>query len=319
VALDPQLLGELRRAVRGELLRDEPLAPYTTLRIGGPAELLLLPADEAALVAACRLLRAAAVSCRVLGNGSNLLVPDEGVAGAVVRTQPACQWVRFGGEEVEAGAGYPVQRLLNDCARRGLTGLEGLSGVPGTVGGAVVMNAGTAAGETAGALRAVRLLLPDGTVAERAAEALGFGYRRSNLQDGEAIVLAARFRLRPGDAAAIRRDLAERARRRRATQPTELPSAGSIWTNPPGDHAGRLVEAAGCKGLRVGDAQVSPKHANFIVNLGAARAADVIALMAAVRRRVRAAFGVQLEPEVRWLPGQKAFLRLLAAAEAAAG
>ncbi len=292
-------------AIAGQLRRDEPLAGHTTLRIGGPAAWFVLPADEAALIAAVTWARQAGVPCWLLGNGSNLLVPDEGVAGCVVATGTACRWVRWEAGGIEVGAGYPVQRLLNEAGRHGLSGLEGLSGVPGTVGGAVVMNAGTAAGETSGVVVSARVLLPTGEVAEWGPADLGFGYRSSRLQAPGHVVLSARLRLLPGDPEAIRRDLAARARRRRDTQPLELPSAGSIWTNPPGDHAGRLVEAAACKGLRVGDAMVSPKHANFIVNVGAARAADVLAVMRTVRARVRERFAIVLEPEIRWMLGQE--------------
>jgi UDP-N-acetylmuramate dehydrogenase len=300
-------------AIRGEVRRGEPLASHTTLRVGGPAAWFLLPADEAALIAAFAWARAEGLPCWSLGNGSNLLAPDEGVEGCVIATAPGCHWVRWQADGVAVGAGYPVQRLLNEAARHGLSGLEGLAGVPGTVGGAVVMNAGTAAGETAAVVESVRVLLPSGEVAEWGPAELAFGYRSSRLQAPGHVALSARLRLRPDDPAAIRRELRARARRRRDTQPLELPNAGSIWTNPPGDHAGRLVEAAGCKGLRIGGAMVSPKHANFIVNVGAATAADVLAVMRAVRQRVRERFGVTLEPEIRWMLGQEDLLARLEA------
>ncbi len=297
--------------IPGQLRRDEPLAAHTTLRIGGPAAWFAQPADEPALVAAVAWARTTGLPFWCIGNGSNLLVPDEGVSGCVITTGSACRWVRWEEDGVEAGAGYPVQRLLNEAGRHGLSGLEGLSGVPGTVGGALVMNAGTAAGETSAVVVSARVLLPSGAVVEWGPADLAFGYRSSRLQEPGHVVLSARLRLKAGDPAAIRRDLAARARRRRDTQPLELPSAGSIWTNPPGDHAGRLVEAAGCKGLRVADAMVSPKHANFIVNAGAARAADVLELMRIVRARVRERFTIVLEPEIRWMLGPEDFRRRL--------
>ena len=297
--------------LHGEVRRDEPLAAHTTLRVGGPAAWYLLPADEAGLIAACAWAREQGLPCWTLGNGSNLLVPDEGVDGCVIATQPGCHWVKWEAGGVAAGAGYPTQRLLNEAARRGLSGLEGLSGVPGTVGGAVVMNAGTAAGETSAVVVSVRVLLPSGEVAEWGPAELGFGYRSSRLQAAGHVALSARLRLIPGDPAAIRADLAARGKRRRATQPIELPNAGSIWTNPPGNHAGALVEAAGCKGLRVGDAVVSSKHANFIVNAGAAKTADVLAVMRIVRARVRERTGIVLEPEIRWMLGQDDLMRHL--------
>lgn len=310
--------GDLHTVIRGSVRTDEPLARHTTLRIGGPADLFARPADESDLRSAVVWAHGRGLAVHCVGLGSNLLVPDEGVRGLVVSLNPACSWVRFDGARAEVGAGYPVMRLLNEAAERGLSGLEGLSGVPGTVGGALAMNAGSVAGDMAQATGAARVLLADGRLVEWSREELGFGYRTSRLQREGAVALAARLALRPGDPEAIRRVMAENAVRRRRTQPIELPNAGSIWVNPAGDHAGRLVDAAGCKGWRCGDAQVSPKHANFIVNLGRARAADVITLMARVRLAVIARFGVRLEPELRWLMGQPELEALLDRAAAAA-
>ena len=312
---------DLHSVIRGSVRRDEPLSRHTTLRIGGPADLFARPADEEDLREAAGWARGRGLAVHSLGLGSNLLVPDDGVRGLVLSLSPACVWVRFDGRLVEAGAGYPVMRLLNDAAERGLSGIEGLAGVPGTVGGAVAMNAGSPLGDTASILRRARVLLPDGQVAVWSRHDLQFGYRSSRLQREGVVVLAAEFELTPADPESIRRAVAENAVRRRQTQPIELPNAGSIWVNPAGDHAGRLIEAAGCKGWRVGDAQVSPKHANFIVNLGRARAVDVIALMARVRRAVGDAHGVRLEPELRWLLGQRELEALLdrAAAEPEGG
>lgn len=309
--------GDAHMVIRGSVKRNEPLARHTTLRIGGPADWFVQPRDEAALRTAVLWARERGLEVNCLGMGSNLLVPDEGARGLVVSLSPACVWARFDGPRVEVGAGYPVMRLLNEAAQRGLTGLEGLSGVPGTIGGALAMNAGTAAGDTARVTLSARVLLPDGAVEDWSAADLQFGYRSSRLQRERAVALAATLELRPGDPVSIRRTMATNAIRRRQTQPLELPNAGSIWANPPGDHAGRLVEACGGKGWRIGDAQVSPKHANFIVNLGRARAVDVLRLMARVRSAVTRAFGVRLEPELRWLGGQRELEALLdqAAAE----
>lgn len=311
-------VSDLHSVIRGSVRREEPLARHTTLRIGGPAELFARPVDEADLRAAVLWAHERGLTVHCLGLGSNLLVPDEGARGLVVTLSPACAWVRVDGTSVEVGAGYPIMRLLGEAADAGLSGLEGLSGVPGTVGGALAMNAGSAAGDIAAVTRFARVLSPDGRIEEWSREALQFGYRSSRLQRDGGLVLSAVLDLRAGDPAAIRGVVAENAVRRRRTQPIDLPNAGSIWVNPPGDHAGRMVEAAGCKGWRVGDAQVSPKHANFIVNLGRARAADVIALMARVRRAVNERFAVRLEPELRWLSGQRELEALLDRAAAAA-
>ena len=289
----------------------EPLAPHTTLRIGGPARCYAWPRDEPAVAAAVAWAQAAALPWRVFGLGSNLLCPDQGFGGLVLDLARACGHASFDGDRLEAGAGVHLAPLIREAARRGLAGLAGVAGVPGTVGGALTMNAGTAAGDMGQVVERVQALDPRGRRVELSRDDLSLGYRQSILQQPGWVVLSAVLRLTPADPAAVSADLSARALRRRQTQPLELPNAGSIWRNPPGDHAGRLVEVAGCKGLRRGDAQVSPKHANFIVNLGAARAADVLALMAAVRRRVTACTGVRLEPELRWLSGQAELAALL--------
>ncbi len=295
----------------GEVRAHEPLGPHTTLRIGGPARLFAWPADVPAVAAAVGWVQEAALPWRVFGLGSNLLCPDHGFGGLVLDLARACGQSSFHGERLEVGAGVHLAPLIREAARRGLAGLAGVAGVPGTVGGALTMNAGTAAGDMGQVVERVDALDPRGRRVVLGRDELCLGYRESILQQPGWVVLSAVLRLTPADPEAVRADLASRALRRRQTQPLELPNAGSIWRNPPGDHAGRLVEAAGCKGLLRGDAQVSPKHANFIVNLGSARAADVLALMAAVRRRVLACAGVRLVPELRWLSGQRELAALL--------
>lgn len=303
--------GGLRAHVRGTVRTGEPLAGHTTLRIGGPAALFVVAADEADVAATLGWARASGRPLRILGLGSNLLCPDEGFDGLILDLSAACGGVRWEGDRVEAGAGVHLARLLQEAARRGLSGLEGVAGVPGTVGGALAMNAGTAAGDFGAVVESVRAMAPDGTAETIPAAQMGFRYRGSRIADEGLVALGAVLRLRPANPEDVRRDLAGRAVRRRRTQPTHLPSAGSIWRNPPGDFAGRLIEACGCKGLRRGDAEVSPQHANFIVNLGRATAADVLGLMAAVRSRVEAHSGVRLHPELRWLLGQEQLEALL--------
>ncbi len=287
--------------VRGEIRPGEPLAGHTTLRIGGPADLYVLPAGEEDVAAAVRAARLLGMPLTVLGRGSNILVPDEGVRGMVLDPVAATTWLRFQGSRVEVGAGYPLPGLVRAAVERGLGGLEDLGGIPGSVGGALCMNAG-AGGQTIGDVTV--WVDAVGTGGERYrlfAEQLGFGYRYSRLLEGDGVVLAAGLELRPAAREALQARLRAGEERRRRTQPLHLPNAGSVFKNPPGDHAGRLLDAAGCKGLRVGGAQISPRHANFIVNLGNATAADVLALMAEAYRRVRDAFGVRLEPEIRLL------------------
>jgi len=309
-----RLQGDLQAVMGGEIRPDEPLAGHTTIRIGGPALLLAVPRTEADVAAGVRWAVLSGLPWRILGLGSNLLCPDEGFAGLALGLQEACGTMRFDGNAVEVGAGVHLAPLIQAAAARGLSGLEGVAGVPGTVGGALAMNAGTSAGDMGAVVRRVRALAPDGRLLDLSAADMRFGYRRSRLQEDGLVALGAVLELRAADPDAVRQDLRQRAVRRRQTQPLELPNAGSIWRNPPGDFAGRLIEVAGCRGRRRGDAQVSPKHGNFIVNLGRARAADVIGLMREVRADVEARFGARLEPELCWLWGREALLRLLDAA-----
>jgi UDP-N-acetylmuramate dehydrogenase len=309
----------LGRRMRGVVLWGAPLAPHTTLRIGGPAEVFAVPETEADLVAALAWAREAGRPWRVIGLGSNLLCPDEGFSGLVVTLARACSSWRLDGDRLWVGAGVHLAPLVARTARMGWAGLEGVAGVPGTVGGALAMNAGTPDGVMADLVRRVRVLLPDGRTCWWEPSDLAFSYRSSRLQEGDAVALEAELQLRRADPEALVRELRRRAARRRQVQPLELPNAGSVWRNPPGDYAGRLVEAAGCKGIRRGDAQVSAKHANFIVNVGRASARDVIALMAVVRAEVARRCGVRLHPEIRWLPGQDALEAALDRPPAAEG
>ena len=288
----------LRKGFRGRVLRGEPLSRHTSLRVGGPADLFLEPEDQDSLVAAVARARELDISLLVIGCGTNLLVSDRGFRGAVVSTKRALTGIRVDGAKVYAGAGEGIARLARECAKRGLAGLEGLGGIPGTVGGAVVMNAGAFGFEVSDCLEQVEVLWPDGTSAALSAQELGLGYRSSRLPQSS-VVLSARFGLEPADPQSLTATLWELDARRRETQPIGLPSAGCMFRNPPGDSAGRLIEAAGGKGLREGGAQVSEKHANFILNVGGATADDVRRLMDRVRSMVAERFGVVLDPEVQ--------------------
>ncbi|MBX6376927.1 MAG: UDP-N-acetylmuramate dehydrogenase [Clostridia bacterium] len=290
----------LSAVLQGAVRVREPLAPYTTLRVGGPADVFAVPADEADVVRAVGAAAALALPVFPLGAGSNVIVPDDGVRGLVVWLPRATSWVRIDGEVVEAGSGLALPLLVSLCAARGLWGLEALAGVPGTVGGALVMNAGTADGVIGDVVEEVVALTLDGSRRLFAPSACGFGYRRSRFQEPGYILLSCRLRLRRGEPDAVRTAVLAGIRRRVRTQPLHLPNAGSIFKNPPGDFAGRLVEAAGCKGWRCGGAQVSPQHANFIVNTGGATATDVVLLVRRVRQRVAEHSGVLLEPEIRY-------------------
>jgi len=290
--------GLISAGFRGEVREEEGLAPYTTWRIGGPAEILAEPVDREDLLLALRWAREGGIPWRILGNGSNLLVRDEGVRGLVLRTRRALDRVETSGATLEVGAGTSLPAVANFAASRGLAGLEFAAGIPGTVGGALVMNAGWHEHEIGAVVREVERAGLDGLVERWPRERCAFAYRTSALRAKPGVVLGAVLDLRPDDPAAIRARLDAYAAARRRNQPTELPSCGSVFLKPEGDFAGRLIEAAGLKGARIGGIQVSPKHANFFVNLGGGTAADALALIEHVGAEVEARFGVHLEREV---------------------
>ena len=290
--------GALEGVVRGRVAYGEPLARHTSLRIGGPADALVVPADLEDLRALLRFADREGIRTLVLGGGSNTLVLDGGFRGVAIILGEAFAGLEAEGTAVRAGAAVRVSRLLAFCSRQGLAGVECLTGIPGTLGGAVRGNAGTTAGWISDRLRDVAVVLREGTVTRLAKADLQFAYRHAHLPPG-AVITEATFDLESGDPGTIRRGISRLLVARNRTQPVESHSAGCMFKNPPGDSAGRLVDAAGMKGARAGDAVVSPKHANFLVNEGRARAADVLALVEAVRARVREHAGVALELEVQ--------------------
>jgi len=294
---DPDPPPELRQGVS--------LQEFTTWRVGGPAEWFAEPADGAQLIALARWARERQLPLRVIGAGSNLLIADQGLAGLTVCIR-RLQGSRVDGESgvVEAEAGEPIPTLARKVARAGLHGLEWAVGIPGTVGGAAVMNAGAQGGCTAEWLDSVLVLDPSGSgesLRLRATD-LDFDYRHSRLQQEPLLVLSARFQLEPGhDPAAVSARTSANLHSRTSTQPYQQPSCGSVFRNPEPEKAGRLLESLGLKGTRIGGAEVSPIHANFIVNTGGATAADIDALIKLVRQRVWESTGIDLHPEVKRL------------------
>jgi UDP-N-acetylmuramate dehydrogenase len=281
------------------------LQPFTTWKVGGPAEWFAEPGEVDELVSLAAWAQAQGLSLRCIGAGSNLLIADSGLPGLTICNR-RLQGSRLDAASglVEAEAGEPIPTLARKAARLGLSGLEWAVGIPGTVGGAVVMNAGAQGGCTAEWLRSVRLLDPanPATPFELEARELDFAYRHSRLQAEAWIVLAATFQLEAGhDPAAITSHTSANLHSRTSTQPYQQPSCGSVFRNPEPQKAGQLIEALGLKGLQIGDAQVSPIHANFIVNIGQASATDIDALIAEVQRRVLASHGLSLHPEVKRL------------------
>ena len=277
-------------------VRGQPLAPHTSLRIGGPADFFLRVASEKDLVGAIQVAREHELPVFVLGGGTNLLVADRGIRGVVL--QNAWREARVDGGVVTASSGSELAHVAAVAARAGVEGLEWMATVPGTVGGAVHGNAGAFGGETADALLDADLMDLNGDGWTAKAGELGYSYRTSALQGTPIVCVRARFQGKAGDRGAAVRRIKEMANERIKKQPLAQPNTGSIFRNPPGDHAGRLIEAAGLKGRTVGGATVSEKHANFIVNAGAATAEDVRTLMSVVQREVAKRFGVELVPEV---------------------
>ena len=284
------------KGFRGEVVKEEPLCRHTSYRIGGPADLYLVPADEEDLKGLLGRAREAGVPTFILGNGSKLLVHDEGVRGVVVDVRMVSDRIVLKDDEVSVGAGTELDLLAAWTVGEGLEGFAELSGIPGTVGGAIAMNSGAFGRTISELLTEVRALTPDGREVVLSKDEIGFGYRKG--LEGF-VVLSAKFRPERKDPELLWEKRREVLKLRSEKQPLEHPSAGSVFKRPPGDYAGRLIEEAGCKGMRVGDAMVSPKHANFVVNLGRAKASEVWALICEVRRRVEEKFSVDLELEVR--------------------
>ena len=284
-----------------ELRRDEPMCRHTTFKVGGPAALMALPGTEEELLAAVRTAQEEGVVPLYVGNGSNLLVDDAGLDAFVVKTAPRVSRVEVRENTMRAGAGISLAQLAVEAADHGLTGFEFAHGIPGSLGGAVVMNAGAYGGEMCQVVSGVRAVDGQGQVHELAGDACGFSYRHSRFSAGGWLILAAEVSLSPGDPAVIRGRMEELMAKRKAKQPLEYPSAGSTFKRPEGHFAAALIEGCGLKGLTVGGAQVSAKHAGFVINTGSATCRDILELMDQVRERVFRETGVALEPEVKYV------------------
>ncbi len=288
------MLGE----IRGEVRFKEPLSFHTSLRIGGPADFFIVPQDVDDIRLALAFADKEGLAVEVIGGGNNLLVRDRGIRGVVLRLEGCLGRAEFHGEEAVAGAGVSLSALIREAAALNLGGIECLVGIPATIGGAVAMNAGTPDGYIGDFVSAVYFLHADGALGEFKPGPGAFGYRMFAAPPG-AVLIGARLRLHRRPYAEIQKDIKQRLKQKKATQPLALASAGCVWKNPPNDAAGRLVEKVGLKGKRLNGAEISAKHANFIVNRGGAMAADVLALMDMTRERVQTQFGITLEPEVR--------------------
>ena len=284
-----------------QIKREEPLSRHTTFRVGGPAEYLITPeiSQIPDVVALCRQY---AIPLTVIGNGSNLLVSDAGLRGVVLELGKTASGIRIlDGEDLAVQAGTLLSETANFAAKNGLSGMEFAAGIPGSLGGAVVMNAGAYGGEMKDILSGVRVLTTAGEIKVRPADELDLSYRHSRMMDEGDIVLDARLNLTQGSEVVIRARMDELRKKRLEKQPLEYPSAGSTFKRPEGYFAGKLIEDAGLRGFRVGDAQVSEKHCGFVINRGEATAAQILELMQQVQERVKETSGVDLEPEVRLL------------------
>ena len=286
-----------------QILQQESMRKHTSFRIGGPVDLMVLPAKVEQIQRALEILRDCNVPLMVMGNGSNLLVKDKGIRGAVIKIADRFNRAEVKGDTILAQAGILLSALSRMALKSSLKGLEFASGIPGTLGGAVTMNAGAYGGEMKDVIKWVSILDEDGKIKILEKEELALGYRTSIIQNTKKIVLEVFMQLNKGDYLESKALIQELTRRRQEKQPLSYPSAGSAFKRPVGYYAGKLIQDAGLKGMRVGDAQISEKHSGFIINLGNATACDVIKLIEKAKIKVKEQTGVELHPEV-WIVGE---------------
>ena len=302
VTMPVDFAAELKKAIPPErLLVNEPLSKHTTFQIGGPADFLVLPASPVEVAEVLALAEACTVPVTVLGNGSNVLVLDRGIRGLVIKFGTEMGYIRHNGTTVFAGAGALLSEVSQYAAKSKLTGFEFAIGIPGSIGGAVFMNAGAYEGDMSQVVQAVTAVCANGKRQRFVREELLFGYRHSVFQENGCLVCEVELALSAGEDSSIQVRIEDYTNKRHSKQPIDMPSAGSTFKRPPGYFAGTLIEQAGLKGARVGGAQVSTKHAGFIINAGGATARDVLSLISKVQDRVYQQFGISLHPEVRGL------------------
>lgn len=280
------------------ILRNEPMNRHTTFRVGGEAECMILVQKEEELVKLIPYLREMNKDYFILGNGSNLLVGDKGYQGVVIKLVQEMQEIRVSGNIIYAKGGALLSKVAAAAKEYSLTGMEFASGIPGTIGGAMVMNAGAYGGDMSQITESVRVMDREGQIVELNKEAMEFAYRSSVIKKEPLVVLGVKLRLEIGDAASISSLMEELSKKRRSKQPLEYPSAGSTFKRPEGYFAGKLIMDAGLSGFRIGDAMVSEKHCGFVVNAGHATAAEIRAVIDEVRQQVYDRFQVKLEPEI---------------------
>jgi UDP-N-acetylmuramate dehydrogenase len=289
-------IDDIRKHFRGQIRLGEPLSSYTSFRVGGPADYFLEPADKADIAAIVSFLRREHIPFLIIGKGSNMLVSDKGVRGAVLNFESGLSGMRVENGLVFVDAGVTLVRFVDFCVQHGFRGVEMLPGIPGTVGGGIMMNAGAYGGEISDYLVDVEVLR-GGEIVRVKKDDAGFGYRKSGF--GNDIILGGSFKLPEGDKNEIIKLRKDLLMKRNRAQPVNYPNSGSMFKNPPGNFAAKLIDEAGMKGTRRGDAQISERHANFIVNLGEATANDILELIELARTAVRERSGISLELEVR--------------------
>lgn len=300
--MNQQLLeGLCQAAGREQVFVEEPMNRHTTFRIGGPADFFVVPESPEKLAAVVGYCREQKVPFYILGNGSNLLVGDKGYRGVIIQIFKNMNGIQIQGEEIHAQAGAMLSVVAKQALANSLTGFEFASGIPGTLGGAVMMNAGAYGGEMKDIVKEVTVLTTEGDITVIPGAEMEFGYRTSVVEKKGYIVLGAVLKLKKGEQESIHQRMEELKEQRTSKQPLDLPSAGSTFKRPEGYFAGKLIMDAGLRGFSVGGAQVSEKHCGFVVNKGGATAADVRELMKQVNEKVQSRFGVSLEPEVKML------------------
>lgn len=294
-----QLVNELIKANVGRVLVNEPLARYTTMKIGGPADILIVPKHVTGIEKTLQLVKKYKTKWTVIGRGSNLLVSDQGIEGVVIRLGEGLDHLEVENHRVRVGGGYPLIKLSTLLSRQGLAGLEFASGIPGSVGGAVYMNAGAHKSDISNILSKALILFENGTIEWLMNREMEFSYRTSVLQTKRpGVVLEAEFQLQVGERGEIVRNMQKNKDYRRETQPWNHPCAGSVFRNPTPYFAGHLIEKAGLRGYRIGGAQISEMHGNFIINTGGASAQDVLSLIALIKHTIKDKFGVDMHTEV---------------------
>ena len=292
----------LQNEIGGQVFFDEMLSNHTSFRIGGPANVLIIPKNIKDIEFILKLASNKKIPVCVIGNGTNLLVRDCGIRGIIIKISNTLDSMHVKERKIITGAGAPLAYVLKIATKHSLTGLEFTAGIHGTVGGAIAMNAGTHIGSISKVISEVTAMDLSGSLHVLSNEECGFGYRKSTFQEGHMIILQAEIVLTKGEKGKIEEKVSQIMKRRKKTQPLNKRSAGCIFRNPQGYSAGKLIEAVGLKGKRIGGAQISKIHPNFIINLKNAKASDVLALICLVQKEVAKKFGVFLDPEVRIIP-----------------